>query len=289
MVSAKTIFAYILYAIVATALFLIVLFPDQAVKAYVNGRLAAIDPLLSMDAAAVRPALPPGLKMVAVDLHHDRLYLAHFDNARMSPVLGSLLKDEKHIRFHARLGDGDISGTAVMAASSPSGMLRAEADLARIRLDQLEAIKTIEGIGISGLLSGQLTHDGGRLPVGATNGKFNLAGLRLSLKEPVYGIAEVIVDQADTAFSFNGRNLRLQTFTFGGPMVEGRVNGTIELRTPFGKSRLNLSANVKPQPELFARLQEIIPQGLVNMRTLGTRGVSLRLRGTVDNPKVSMR
>ena len=289
MVSAKTIFAYILYALVATALFMILLFPDQAVKAFVNSRLAAIDPLLSMDAASVRPALPPGLKMVGVDLHRDRLHLAHFENARMSPVIGSLLSEEKQIRFQARLAEGNITGRAVMADAGPTGLLRAEADLDRIRLDRLAAIQAIDRFGLSGTLKGHLTHDGGRPPVGMTNGKLNAAGLRIALKTPFFGITELVVDQADTEFSFNGRNLRIKSLSFGGPMVEGKINGTIELRAPFGKSRLNLSGNAKPQPELFARLQETIPQGVVNPRTLGTRGISFRLRGSVDTPNVSMR
>ena len=289
MVSTKTIFAYILFALVATAAFMVLLFPDQAVKAYVNVRLAAIDPLLSMDASSVRPTLPAALKMVGVDLHHDQLHLAHFENARVSPVLSTLLREEKQIRFQARLAEGNISGRAVMGDAGPTGLLRAEADLARIRLDRLEAVKAIQRFGLSGMLKGHLTHDGGRSPVGMTNGKLNAAGLRIALQTPFFGVSELVVDQADTEFSFNGRNLRIKALSFGGPMVEGKINGTIELRAPFGKSRLNLSGNAKPQPELFARLQETIPQGVVNPRTLGTRGISFRLRGSLDNPNVSMR
>ena len=289
MVSIKTIFAYILYALVATALFLVLLFPDQAVKDYVNSRLAAIDPLLFMDASAVRPALPPGLKLIGVDLHHDRSHLAHFDDAWMSPVLGSLFTDEKQIRFQAQLADGEVNGTAVMTDGGTSGTVSAEADLTRIRLDRVEAIRSFDRVGLSGTLSGRLTHDGGRSAVGMTNGKLNLTGVRIALKAPLYGIQEVVVDQADAALTFNGRNLRFQTFTFDGPMVAGKINGTVDLRTPFGNSRLNLSGNAKPQPELFAQLQEILPQGVANARTLGTRGISFRLRGTVENPTIAMR
>jgi len=97
------------------------------------------------------------------------------------------------------------------------------------------------------------------------------------------------MDQADTEFSFNGRNLRIKALTFGGPLVAGKLSGTIDLREPIGESRLNLSGNAKPQPELFARLQDSIPQGVVNPRTIGTRGLSFSLRGSVDSPTVSMR
>lgn len=289
MVSAKTIFAYILYALLATAFFMVLLFPGQAVTAYMNRRLAAIDPLLSMEAASVRPALPPGIKMTGVDVRHDRLHLAHCENARMSTELGSIFKAEKRIRFQARLADGEIDGRAVLGANGPVEISRAEADLDRIRLDRLDAVKAIDRFGLSGVLKGHLTHDSGGPPAAVTNGKLTVDGLRISLKNPFYGISEIVVVQADTEFSIKGENLRIKALTFGGPMVEGKIDGSIQLRTPFGKSRLNLSGNAKPQPELFARLQEIIPEGFVNPRTLGTRGLSFRLRGSVDDPKVSTR
>jgi hypothetical protein len=72
-------------------------------------------------------------------------------------------------------------------------------------------------------------------------------------------------------------------------MLEGKITGTIELRQPLEQSRLNLTGNAKPQPELFARLQETIPEGVVNTRALGTRGVTFRIRGSLDSPDVSMR
>jgi len=289
MVSAKTIFAYILYALLATAFFMVLLFPGQAVTAYMNRRLSAMDPLLSMEAASVRPALPPGIKMTGVDVRHDRLNLAHCEDARMSAALGSLFKAEKRIRFQARLADGEISGRGVLGANGPTGLSRTEADLERIRLDRLDALQAMDRFGLSGMLKGHLTHDGGGSPAAVTNGKLTVDGLRISLKKPLYGIGEIVLNQADTEFSIKGGRLQVKTFTFGGPMVEGKINGSIQLRTPFGKSRLNLSGSAKPQPELLARLQEILPEGLINPRTLGTRGLSFQLRGSVDDPKVSTR
>lgn len=289
MVSAKTIFGYILYALLVTAFFMVLLFPEQAVTAYVNRRLAAMDPLLSMEAASVRLSLPPGIKMTEVDFHHGGRHLVSCKTARMSAELGSLLKDEKRIRFQADLADGEISGQAALAANGPAEISRVEADLDRIRLDQLDALKNMARFGLSGTLGGHLTHDGDGTPAATTNGKLTAAELRIALKKPIYGIAELVVNQADTEFSIQGSRLQVKALTFGGPMVEGRINGSILLRTPFGKSRLNLSGNAKPQPELFARLQETFPQGLINPRTLGTRGLSFQLRGTMDDPKVSTR
>ncbi|WP_319409238.1 type II secretion system protein GspN [uncultured Desulfosarcina sp.] len=289
MVSAKTILAYLLYALLAAILFLVLLFPDQAVKAYVDSRLAAIDPSLSMEAETIRPAMPPGLKMTGVDLNRNNVRLAHFEDARMSPDLATVLQDKKQVRFQARIAGGTVNGRATLEDTGPAGPLRVEAVLSDIRLGKLDAIKTHVPFALSGSLNGRMTHDGTRAPTGMTNGLLNVSDLHITLREPFFGISELVMDQTDADFSVSSGNLRLKSLTFDGPMVEGKITGTIELRQPVEQSRLNLTGNAKPRPELLARLQETLPQGIVNTRTLGTRGLTFRVRGSIDDPDLSMR
>ena len=281
--------AVVLVALLSAIVFLVLLFPDQAVKAYVDSRLAAIDPSLSMVAETIRPAIPPGLKMIGVDLNRNHVRLARFEDARVSPDLTTVLQDKKQIRFQARIAEGTVNGRATLEGADPSGPLRVEADLSEIRLGKLDAIKTHAPFTLSGSLKGRVTHDGARAPTGITSGLLNVSDLHITLKAPFFGITELVMDQTDADFSVSGGNLRLKSLTFDGPMVEGKITGTIELRQPFEQSRLNLTGNAKPQPELLARLQETIPQGVVNTRTMGTRGLTFRVRGSIDNPDVSMR
>ena len=289
MFSVKAIFTYLLYALLAAALFLVLLFPDQAVKAYVDGRLAAIDPSLAMVAETMRPAIPPGIKMSGVDLNRGSVRLAHFDDVRMSPDLLTLMQKKKQVRFQAHLAEGTINGRVVMEGTGPSGQVQVETDLSQIRLDQIDAAKGNDRFTLSGSLKGHVTHDGGRAPKGITSGLLNVSELRITLKAPFFGITDLLMNQTDADFSVSGQNLRLKSLTFDGPMLEGKISGTIELRHPFEQSRLNLTGNAKPRPELFARLQETIPKGSVDTRTLGTRGLTFRVRGSIDSPDVSMR
>jgi type II secretion system protein N len=134
-----------------------------------------------------------------------------------------------------------------------------------------------------------MTHDAARTSTGMTNGLLNVSDLHITLKAPFFGISDLVMDQTDADFSVSRGNLRLKSLTFDGPMFEGKITGTIQLRDPFEQSRLMLTGNAKPRPEMIARLQETIPQGLVNTQTLGTRGLSFRVRGSIDNPDVTMR
>lgn len=289
MVPVKAILAYLLYALLTAVVFLYLLFPDQAVMAFIDARLAAIDPSLSMQAETVRPAIPPGLKLTGVDLNRDDVRLVHFDDARVSSDLMALLQDRRQARFQARLADGSIDGLAIMENDGATGRMRVEADLSQIQLDKLAAIQANPHFNLSGSLKGRMTHDGGSTPAGMTHGTLTAAPLQITLKESFFGITDLVMDQADAEFSVNRQNLRLKSLTFNGPMLEGRITGTIELRHPLEQSRLNLTGNAKPRPEMFARLQDTIPQGIVNTRTLGARGLTFRIGGSLDNPSVSMR
>ena len=289
MISVKAIFAYGFYALLAVTLFLVLLFPDQAVKAYMDSRLSAIDPSLSMETETIRPAIPPGLKMIGVDLNRDNARLAHFEAARVSPNLTTLLQKNKQARFQAQIADGTISGRATIQGTGPSEALRVEADLSQISLDKLDAINTHAPFSLSGSLNGRMTHDAARTSTGMTNGLLNVSDLHITLKAPFLGITDLVMDQTDAEFSVSRGSLRLKSLTFDGPMFEGKITGTIELRDPLAQSRLILTGHAKPRPEMIARLQETIPQGIVNTQTLGTRGLSFRVRGSINSPDVTMR
>lgn len=287
--SFKTIFAYLSFALLAVLVFLYLLFPAAAVKAVIDNRLAAVDPSLTITADAIRPTLPPAVNFSGVDLKRNGIKMIHLDQAWLTPALSTLLKAQKRFACKATLADGTVEGRFFTEGDGLSGRVRMEADLSSMRLEKIEALKSLSQFTLAGPLSGRLTHDGARAPAGQANGLFTVPGLKITLKTPVFGIAELAMNQTEADFSINGQTLRLKALTFDGPLMEGRINGSIEIENPFGRSRLSLNGNVKPRPELFARLQDTVPQGIINPRTLENRGLNFRLFGTIDNPDVSMR
>lgn len=288
MISIKALIAYLCYGVAAALFFLYVLFPEPALEAYMNSRLAAVDPSLSMQAQRMRPALPPGLKMSGVTLTGDGTPLARVDVTRVYPDLMALLKGTRQVRFQANLADGTITGRADIGSPGPGQRLRVEADLNQIRLDRIDVVQAAERFSLSGFLSGRIVHEGSAA-MGLTNGALTMTELRIRLKEPFFGIRDLLMNQTDASFSVNDRNLRLDNLAFDGPLLQGQISGSVELRQPLGLSRLNLSGNAKPRPELFAQLPATLPREWVNPRTLATRGVAFRIRGSIENPDFSMR
>ena len=290
MVSLKAFFAYLLYTIMIAALFLYVLFPAEAVKVYLNSQLSAIEPTLTLEAKTLRPSvLPPGLKITDANLNLKNKKMIHIDSARVSPQLSSLLVDNKKMEFQVHLANGTITGNAIIKGKNPSGRYQITSDLSQVHIDRIDAIQANDGFSLSGVLDGRVKYEGNRSGIGKTNGSFTVSELRIALQTPLFEINEITIGTAKATISGKNRVLRIKSLTFDGPMAEGKIAGTIELKQPLGKSHLNLTGNVKPRPELFARLQETIPKGLVDPRTLGTRGLNFRISGPFDSPNLSMR
>ena len=288
MLSFKAISGYLAFALAAVVFFLYVLFPEDAVRAYLDSRVAAMDPQLTIGTAAIRPSIPPGLNISGMDIIQDGVRLLRVDNVRVRPELTSLFDDEKRFQLNASLAGGRIIGQGSIAGNGAGGLTQLSADLDAIRIEQIDAAKRLERFSPKGMLSGHVTRGEGRAKDGLS-GIITTSGLTIKLANPMFGIADIQVATSNTEFSIDGRTVRLKSLTFDGPMVEGRIGGTIELRQPLAQSRLNLTGNAKPQPDLLARLQETIPQGLLNPRTLGTRGLTFRVRGTIDSPDLSTR
>jgi type II secretion system protein N len=289
--SFKTISAYFLYAIFIVGIFLYLQFPMPAVRAYLDGRLKSINPELALAMETVSPAfLPPGLKVVNARVSRGEKNLVRIDRARVSPELLILFKKMKKTGFEADLAGGEIHGQAVLDGKKPSGHVQITTDFSQVHLERIDAVANNERFSLSGPVEGQATYEGNLSGVGGkTNGSFTVPDLRIKLQTDLFGINELLMGQTQGTISAKGFLLRVKSLTFDGPMAEGKITGTINVKRPFGDSRLNLTGNAKPRPELIARLQETIPAGFLDSRTLGTRGLNFRIGGTAQNPDVSLR
>ena len=74
-----------------------------------------------------------------------------------------------------------------------------------------------------------------------------------------------------------------------GGQVEGSLTGTIMIRKPMGKSRINLRGSFLPQEVLLASVQGILPGNLFKQGKMGDKGMPIRIYGTLEKPKFSFR
>jgi hypothetical protein len=73
-----------------------------------------------------------------------------------------------------------------------------------------------------------------------------------------------------------------------GGQVEGSLTGTVMIRKPMGKSRLNLRGSFFPQEVLLAGIKDVL-LGNFFKQQMGEKGMPIRIFGTVERPKFSFR
>jgi type II secretion system protein N len=88
--------AYAAYGIVASILFLYLLFPAERVKEYLIYTAGKHFPDVNVAMETVRLAFPPGLKMKSLTVHRNEQPLLQAPQAHVRPALLSLFRSAKN-------------------------------------------------------------------------------------------------------------------------------------------------------------------------------------------------
>jgi type II secretion system protein N len=117
-------------------------------------------------------------------------------------------------------------------------------------------------------------------------GHVSVRGARIRIGRPGLPLDEVHGDPALVRWSVADGRLSLGTIELRGPEVEATGNGTVRLAHPLGQSAIDLhltvAAGAHAPPELLGLLSFLPLSGG------GTDGRDLRVRGTLDQPRVGL-
>ncbi len=83
------------------------------------------------------------------------------------------------------------------------------------------------------------------------------------------------------------QNLQIKETIIKGNQAGGDISGTITLKNPSGKSILNLSGTIKPQPSLIAKLGGMA--SLFLKQKQGNTGFPFKITGTLEKPNFSLK
>jgi len=131
-----------------------------------------------------------------------------------------------------------------------------------------------------------LFQNGNRHPLSA---RLVLAEIRMEL--PVIGDFQFRHIQAD--IDWLGEKLRIDSFTAEGDQMDGSLSGRIEVKTPFEKSRLQITGVVHLKPEALTRLKAVFPGGSIPNQKTDGGGQNIfwpfEITGTFDSPMFSLK
>ena len=280
---------YIVYTLVVTGFFFYYLFPSQAAIDYISNYLDSRYPDYMLTIAGIKPAFPPGLVFESVRIAYKGDDWAELDQFRVRPRYMSVFSARKRIIFHADAYGGEIRGTIDFEKGDKNHKINAAADMSGIRIGDIEHIQTLSGRKIAGLLNSSINYTGDTGMSGKVGITVDISDCEVGLANPVFSINTIAFDKVDAELIVDRRQLLLKHCNADGNQMNGKLTGVVVFRNPFGKSRLDLKGNVTPHHLLMASLKKVMPESLLPKKKPGDKGYPLKLYGTIEKPKFSLR
>lgn len=258
---------------------LVIGFPSERLRAHVAQRLSAGLPGLNVAIQEIRPSLPPGADLREVRVSFTGAPLVVLDRLRISPDLLSLIRDVTEYRFQGTAAEGEISGTARLAARKEQHRLQLQAQWTGVLLQQLPILQGIQGSRVSGRMEGSLAIN----DQGSLTGKLRVVDSQVELARPLFDQKIFSFKTLDADLSLQNRTLLLRNGRLRGNEMDADLSGTIALSPSPGAGSLNLSGRVNPHHAFLAKMESRLPSNLLRRRT----GISFRVNGPLDAPGVS--
>lgn len=279
---------YVVYTLAATGCFLYLLFPSETFKGVVSTYLLKMLPDYQVQFDRLKPVLPFGLGFESVIVSQNHRKWAQIDKLNVAPRIVSLLSPRKTINYHGNAYQGFLKGHMDVNTSEKGTQTDVFLKLADIQLSDIAYLQESLGRKLSGFLNADVDLIDNNGPRRSIKGKLDLADVRIELSNPIINIQEVVFNLVEAEFNVNKQIFSLKRLEAMGGQVEGSLTGTVMLRKPLGKSRINLRGSFIPQEVLLAAVKGIIPENLFRQQ-MGDKGMPIRVFGTIEKPRFSFR
>lgn len=291
MSSYRTWLGYVLFAAVASGMFLYVCFPSEAVREYLQGSASRLAPTLALRVYKVRPAFPLGLKLENTDLafkERPGIPLFKTDSFVLMPSVRILALRGPAFRFACRAYGGKIQGVVVFKTFSLGGPVQSDVELTDVRLDQYPCLKEWLKRELTGTMSGSVTYAGspGSFLQGSGEGDLSILEGSVRFAQPFLGVESVSFHRIDARMVLEKQELSLARCDFKGKDVEGKASGTIHVNPHFPRSRLDLEVAVKTSAAFLTDEGGLFGAATFLGQRLRKGDFRIHIHGTVAQPRI---
>ncbi len=279
--------AYSVYVLLLGAFFVYILFPAETVSRYIVARAAAVYPDVHLTIGDVSPILPPGLKLNPVVFEHYSGDALTAREIRLYPRWLSLLGKKPAAAFTVAAGQGTIRGTAAVTGTAAGRQFYLNADLEGVQIEQLDMPQALSGYRLQGAVSGKIRYSEGKKRTADV--QLTVSDMTVAPPNPVMGIRQLHFENLRTEATMENRDLKLNRVVLAGKQVNGEISGVIVLARHLQDSNLSLGGTLQ------LNLKADGPGSAFNRDNPAGGGIALtgrvpvRIRGTLANPKVSLR
>lgn len=279
-------FLYLMYIVVLTGVFLYVLFPKDTFKKYIIHEVANKYPNTQLSLNKVIPALPPGLKLIAVQLFYQKDPVFEATYIKLYPLLWTLFQKTTVISFNGQSYDGLINGKiGILNSKQSDPQVTVEANLANINIQKVKALEKISAYKFSGVLGGKITYTN---PEPTLTADIKITDTVVELLSPVFDLKSLSFKSVDAnVMLINETDFQIKECQFKGNDMDGNISGMIYLRTPMSDSMLDINGSFKPHPPFIAKMGTGF--SLFLKRKTGDSGIGFRITGTIEKPNLSLK
>lgn len=281
-------FLYALYIVFVTAFFIYWLFPDRAVRSYLNFRLNAARPDFTLTATRAKPTLPPGLKLEKMIISYNNLPIIELAEFTLGTALTSLFSPGNTLLFQGDLYGGTVTGRFDRFADEGNPAVKMNSTLSGIQIGSSAVLERLVKRKISGFLEGTVQFESSKSKAGVTTSGIILSDCKIEMLASLFGIEYLSFKTISADIAVVGKLIRIRTGAILGDQMDGKFDGTIEIKAPVSKSILNLSGSIRPHHKFLMDMRKKIPVNVWAKKRTDTGEFPIQLAGTLDSPVFSL-
>ncbi|MCG8470686.1 MAG: type II secretion system protein GspN [Desulfobacterales bacterium] len=282
-------YLYSLWFLGCTLFFIGFLFPSDFFEAYVEGNAGKAFPQASVDLEDLGLTLPPGLSVGKVSVVSAAMPPVVVEDLQLLPRWLPLFTGSPGGVLKATLWKGSLWISVRGGLSPPflrqSGVKVSALDVSGVSPFLENALPF--PIGLSGRMDGELSL---KEETGLKGeGNFTLSGFILGLKNSPFGLDDIVFSSVKAEVKVNGYQVIVKGIKAKGPQISADFRGKVMLSPQLFDSRISLVGTLSPDPAFVEKLSGQVPLAmLVNPAKLKQKRISLRIQGTLANPRVSL-
>ena len=280
---------YLLYAVGLIALLLWLLFPQEAVRRYLEASLNRLSPNLRWQIEAIALEIPEGLMLQAIEGYEKgegKISLLRINSLTLWPnIAESLQAGLPQIGYRMTAGKGSVAGVVRMTDGQKE--LHVEGAAQDFRLTDFPSLgrqlgRTLQG-SVTGTFSGTIVPAKGEMA--KLEARVQVENGRLGLKRPILGHAELPFSQATFTLHGHGEKLELEQGRVESELFDGQFSGTITMHREPAPSQLNVKGTMQPKTKFFKGLDNTVALQAFRVQ-LKDNSLPFRVSGDLSNPGI---
>lgn len=287
----KKTLGYVLYALIMTGIFLIVLFPAEDARKYLEASLAGKTGM-NFSIKGARLALPVGLRFENIDMTTANPadgYVFKATNCLIKPTPGMLSQRRPVFSVSCTAYGGRVDGTIGLSNFKMSGPAKVNVAFSKLHYADNVWMKKWSAKNVRGEMNATLACvTTGSFLNSSGQGTVSITGAQMPLRNSFFETKAIPLDEVKGSLELNQQKLKVANVDFRGAILNGKASGHILLEKDLPQSRLELDITARPSGKL-AKSDKNLSEALALLaKKNGKKDVSILIRGTWNAPKTDV-